>query len=319
MEKRDYINQLKNFCKEKGITIYEYYYAYATTLKSGKHFVLPDFEQRNPFLKTIDIKLLLESNDPQIAEYYAYVMTQVIDQQVISKEEIKETVEESFKEPLTREDIKSSINDEFKEPITRDEIKEVLDDVLDNTPSFKVRITSISKKLADTLNGFAIIREEKTGRAHMYYYDAKSSSLTGEQVFKNNELKADSGYYVNYQEYVEKMMDEILENCPEVERIKFIREDGETRSFEQLVEEVFAIIRKNGGSIRYGQSLIGKEINTYKDLINNNDNQEEEYKGNGKKVRSGIYVRRDILNRIISKFKAKVTYFEDNNDNSIKK
>ena len=353
MERREYVQKLKEFTKEKGLSIYEYYLAYALTVRSNKRFVLPDFELNNPFLTAEDIKKLLECQDPRIVEYYALAMEKVISLQTeeltrqevvevvdeklnetisrkdveeiiddklgetISRQDVKEAVDEKLAETdvLGREDIIDVINEHLDRDLTRDGIQEVINENMDKQPIFKVVITSIGRKIADLLNGFAVVREEKTGRAHLYHHDAKTDSLKGEKVFINNQLKVDSGYYVNYQEYIDQMLDEIVAKYPAPEEIRFVRDDQEERSLNEVLEEAFAILMQQG-ALRFGKELQGKKITTYKELRSLQLEGTEEYANEPLKV--GVYVRRDVLTRIFARYHAKVTVMEEDNKQPIK-
>jgi len=372
MNKQDYIKNLKEFVAKKGISIYDYFYAFATVMRSEGDFIIPEFEMQNPFLTARDIQLLLESKEDKIEEYFARVMTRVIElnEQLLSREEITEVIDEELdkvdltrqgieevideslekadEQSLTREGIKEVIDESLEktdeQSLTREGIKEVIDgslerseltregivevidgalpeeelsrgdiisvidEELDKKPSLRVIITSISKKIADLLNGFAVIKEEKTGRAHLYYHDAKKDSLTNEKVILNNKLDADSGYYVNFQEYIDEILNDIIENSASPEEIHFVREDGVEKTMKEMFEEAFAIARQ-AGAIRFGKELVGKDIKSYQDLLDLQLNQQEEFGTESLKV--GIYVRRDIITRIFAKYKARVSTFEE--------
>ena len=369
MNKQDYIKNLKEFVAEKGISIYDYFYAFATVMRSEGDFIIPEFEMQNPFLTARDIQLLLESKEDRIEEYYARVMTRVIElnEQLLSREEIVEVIDEELDkvdltrqgieevideslektddQSLTREGIKEVIDESMEdhqitrtdivevvdeslgkseltregivevidgalpeEELSRGDIISVIDEELDKKPSLRVIITSISKKIADLLNGFAVIKEEKTGRAHLYYHDAKKDSLSNEKVILNNKLDADSGYYVNFQEYIDEILNDIIENSASPEEIHFVREDGVEKTMKEMFEEAFAIARQ-AGAIRFGKELVGKDIKSYQDLLDLQLNQQEEFGTESLKV--GIYVRRDIITRIFAKYKARVSTYEE--------
>ncbi len=359
MEKKEYIEKLKKFVEEKNISIYDYYYAYALTIRSNKRFALPEFELSNPFLTAEDITLLLNSKEERIEEYYATVMARVIElneellrQEEISRKDIEEVVEEELGEPqVTRSDIKEAVEEELGESqvtrteieevikeqlgepqvtradieevveaqlnqsqVTRTDIEDIINKQLGEKPSLKVVLTSIGRKIADLLNGFAVIKEEKTGRAHLYYHDAKEDSLKGERIILNNKLEANSGYYVNYQEYVDAILNPILEQNPE--EVSFVREDGEEKALMEVLEEAFAILRQNG-AIRFGKELLGKDIRSYQDILDLQLSNSEEFAG--EELKTGIYVRRDILTRIFAKYKIKykVNQIKDNKENHL--
>ena len=106
MERREYIQKLKEYTKIQGISIYDYYYNYAKLLRSNDKFVLQLFELRNPFLTSEDIKKLVFSKEDRIEEYFADIMTKLISYQVLllSKEEIREVIDESLDKTISREE-----------------------------------------------------------------------------------------------------------------------------------------------------------------------------------------------------------------------
>ena len=310
MEKKEYVRVLKEYTKEQGISIYEYYLNYARLLRSNDKFVLQPFEFRNPFFNAESIKKLITNPDPRMAEYYAYTMTQVINSQIeeLEREEIESVINEALtSNDLSKEEVRTVINEEL-EDLSRKEIEEEINERLNHQPTYKVVMTSISRKLADTLNGFTVVREEKTGRAHLYYHDAKKNMLENEQVYLNNSFNSETGYYINFQEYVDLLLDEIVSKYPNPEEISFIRDDGEKRTLNELLEEAYAILNQHG-ALRYGKDVVGKRYKSYKELRQETPYQEEEYYG--KPLKTGVYVRRDILTRIMAKYKAKVTLIQE--------
>lgn len=277
MEKKEYIKNVLEYTKKNKISIYDYYHDYAYKLRNHETFKLQPFELKNPFIKPEDIGKLLTSPDDQIVEYYAYVMSKTV-----------------------------SDNN-----ITREDVIEVLNDDLDG----KVILTSINKKLADTMNGFAVVKEEKTGRVHLYYYDVNSDSLKGEQVYLNNSVKVDSGYFINFEEYIDNMLNELLTVCPNPDNMAFVRDDGLEKTLPEVLEEVYAILKQRG-AMRYGQELFKETINNYEDLNNLNTNYTEDYAG--EPLRVGVYVRRGLITRFFAKYKVRMNTLEKEN-NTIKK
>ncbi len=312
METKEYIKELKKFTSEKGISIYDYYYVYVEAIKSNDHFELPDFELRNPFLTAHDIKLLLQCKEDRIAEYYAYAMNKIVQyHDVLSKDDIKDVLNDLFDNNLSRDNIEELIDEELNKRISRKDIHDVIDSKLE--PETKVVLTSINRDMANHLDGFVVIREEKTGKAILYHHDSKEKVLSGKQEYKNNQLNADTGFYVNIEEYVERLLDIIMAVYPTMESISFVK-DGETKSLNEVLEEVFIILR-DSKAIRFGKELKGKEINTYEDLLNI-PTTKEEYQG--KKLQTGMYVRRDILTDLFDQYKVKISYTEDKEKSVLK-
>lgn len=346
MDIKEYIKELKRFTSEKGISIYDYYYLYVETLKSGERFELPDFELRNPFLKASDIQKLLLCREERIAEYYAYVMSKIIDNNdILSRDDIKDVLDGLFDSGLSRDNISEAIDEELdknlskkdineiildelnkqsideekivfldeEDPkLSREDITKILVDSIDNTES-KVVITSINPDMANYLDGFVVVREEKTGIVNLYHNDSNTNTLSGKQVYKSNQLAADTGFYVNIEEYVDRLLDIIMAVYPTMEEVAFVK-DGEVKQFNEVLEEVFKIVR-DAKAIRFGKELKGKEINTYEDLINI-PTKKEEYQG--KQLQTGMYVRRDILTNLFNQYRVKITYKEEKEKSALK-
>ena len=277
MNKKGYIERLLKYTKENNISLYDYYLRLAKHIRYSDNYKLQDFEKQNPFIKQDDIGLLYTSTDDKVVEYFAKSMTERIEGK--------------------------------QEKTTKEEIEELLDEELSDS-----KLVSISRKIADKMNGFAVVREDKTNRVHLYYHDAKTNVLTGEEIYLNNSVEADSGYYVNYEDYIDNMLDELMNKYPESNTMTFIRDDGLVRPLREVLEEAYDILRQRG-AMRFGQDLFKETINSFADLKKLDTNHTEDYAG--EPLRVGVYVRRDLVTRIFDKYKVKVEYIE--NKNTIKK
>lgn len=310
MSTKEYIEQLKKYVQSQGITVYDYYFKYVKTIKSNEKFELPSFELDNPFLKSGDIQRLLMSNEERMPEYYAYTMTQIVEYYdgLLSREDIRDIVEEQLQdeEELSREDIKDIIGEEIDRELSRDDIYSILDEELSST-ELVTETRPVDIRIADSLNGFAVIKEKNADRVHLYYHDAETDELTGEQVFTRKGLEADTGYYVNIVEFLDKMLGDLLDDNPNQESVTFSTEEDGEKSFNVALEEAFDTLRKQK-AIRFGKELRGKKIESLKELIGLGST-EEDYKGN--KLKTGFYVRRDVLKAIFAKYQINVTYREE--------
>ncbi|MBR3211036.1 MAG: hypothetical protein IKF71_03755 [Bacilli bacterium] len=315
MEKREYINKLKEYTMTNGISIYDYYWYCAKYIRERGNFKIPEFELQNPFITTREVQFLLNNNDSRIEEYYASAMTKIISlqQASLSNEEYSNQYHS-----VTREEIQEIVNEKLRsitpnrdKKLTRDDMKDVINEKLGVVSSVKGKLTSIGRKLSDLLNGFAVVREDKTARTHLYYHDAKKNTLKGEQLYYHNRLSVQSGYYVNYQEYLDRLIDHLIEKHPTASSFQFIRDDGVVKSLKEVVEEAYAILTKNG-VIRYGKPLVGKEFHSYEEYKKLNIQGVEYYAEEPLKV--GIYVRRDILTRIFARYKAKAIIVEQQDE-----
>ena len=231
-----------------------------------------------------------------------------IKEEPLTRKDMEEVIDEKLPkdESLSRSDLEEVIDEKMPkdESLSRQDIEDVVEDKINKMSPLKVMITNISRKITDLLNGFAVVRESKTGRTHLYYHDAKSDSLKGKTTFYNNQLNIESGYYINFDEYISKMMGQIVDQFPEVTKLTFIRNDGLERTPMEVSEEAFAIARKEG-AIRFGKALQKANIESYNQLLNAKLDSMEEYQG--EQLKSGFYVRRDVLARIFNCYKVRVT------------
>ena len=189
------------------------------------------------------------------------------------------------------------------EPLDRNAIVKIVNEEIDKKSKFGVVLKSISRKIIDTLKGFALIRESKTGRTTLYYHDPETDTLKGKAIISNIKERLNSGYYVNYQEYVENIMTKTIEENPNMTKITMVREDGRENTFGEVVEEGFRIAN-NYGVIKLGNEIKDKEVKSYEELRRLQLDGEEEVAG--EKLRKGIYVRRDVISRIFDKYKMRI-------------
>ena len=225
-------------------------------------------------------------------------LTEAVDAKLISRDEIEEIINEHF-DKLEKDVVEISEDDEL---LSSEDIKEVIDESASKLGKLGVLFHTISNKISSLLNGFAVVREKEDKKVDLYYHDAESDTLTGKKTIENSNLE--SGYYVNYQEYVDNMLDSLTDKYPTATMIEFINENEEVCSLNQLLDSTFKVLHE-AGAIRFGKELEHANISSYGDL------KDLELTGNGmyagNELRKGMYVRRDILNKIFSKYKAKIT------------
>ena len=343
--KEMYLESLIIFTKYVDMPIRVYFEDYAKKLRSGKKLNLMKWEMENPFLSSKDIIKLIDSDDEDICKYFALAMEKVInlnldemqkermqkkelvpvnptqalvpvekkEEPVVTEESltrsgIEEIIEENMpknEDKLTRKDIEETIEDNMPvdEYINKKDIEEMIDEKINAISPLKIVLANISRKVQDLLNGFAVVRESKTGRTNLYYHDAKNDTLRGKTTFYNNQLNVESGYYVNYDEYLNKILNEVAISYPDAIKLSFVRNDGEERTFSEVAEEAFTIARQEG-AIRFGKAIQGKNIASYQEFVDMNLKGDEEYQG--ELLRTGFYVRRDVLVRIFNCYKIRV-------------
>ena len=136
----------------------------------------------------------------------------------------------------------------------------------------------------------------------LYTYDPMGEGL-GEKISSN--VHCDSGIYVNYEEYLNRLVDDVYEKYPDANKISFVNQESQERTFYEVCEEAFQSLRK-AGSIRFGEGLEKKQINSYRELINLHLGEDEKYS-----LRKGVYVRRDLLDQYFSQYSIEVSLKND--------
>ena len=247
-------------------------------------------------------------------------------QDSLSREDISSAIDEEFdslKEGISRDDISSVLGEKFDEingvsrsdiydvisnemdalegKVSRDDISSVINEEYSRISKIGTYISSISRKISRFLNGFTAAKNDN--KVILYYHDANRGELRGRREYSADRLKIDSGYYVNYQEYLNSMLDNLMDKFPNMESVSFIDNDDNELTLNELANNAFNVLLK-AGTIKFGSSLRGKSINNYQEYKDMNITGESNY--NGEVLKDGIYVRRDILDSIFCKCKAKV-------------
>ena len=203
---------------------------------------------------------------------------------------------------MEKKDIQDVIEKRLEGNIERSEIESVIDEKMEKPQSSKITITSINPDIQNYLNGFAVIRE--FNKIHMYFFDAEEDSLMSESkiTVAKEVCYLESGYYVNLEEYVNEMMNRIQNQKPNKDILSFIGEDEEELTIEELLEKAFHFLFDEG-AIYFGKDMKNKKIDSYQDLIKENDLQERPY--SIYTLLSGLYVRRDLVETFFKQIKVK--------------
>ena len=245
------------------------------------------------------------------------------DNNTLSREDIESAINDKMNEnnSLSREDIESVINDKMNnDTLGREDIKNVINEAQENDQDIQVEysennssstirnfVMTIGKKISNFLNGFAVLKNEEKNTTDVYYYDAKEKKVSNKQTFESDKLKADSGIYVNYQEYIDRMFESVLDKYPDADSITFINDEGEEKAFAEVVEEAYGMLRE-AGSLRFGNELAKKQPKTYQEYTEL-DLEGDSYYGDAL-LQKGIYVRRDLLNEFFSHYYVRALYYE---------
>ena len=306
----EYINILLNYVNENHITIEDYYRNLALSYIHDKEPVIEDFERRNPFLTEEDIERLVTSEDSQMLNYFANTMSRVIqlnlEEMLANKKEAGKTTAEED-ETLTRDDIKEAIDDELDKELDEEDIKEVIDEELDDVEENKSHIEDMPLYILDNLNGFGVIKE--SDKTNIYTYDAKDKdSLANRRVYQNINIK--SGYYVNIMQFLSSLIDSVITKYEDTIGIEFVKEDGQRIEYETLMESIFQEV-KEAGTIRLGTEYKENPVSSYSELEERYDEEETKDMGNTTLLK-GHYVNKEALIKALSKYKLNIITTEMN-------
>lgn len=306
----EYINILLNYVNENHITIEDYYRNLALSYINDKEPVVEEFERRNPFLTEEDIERLVTSEDSQMPNYFANTMSRVIqlnlEEMLAKKKQSGKTTDEED-ETLTRDDIKDAIDDELDKEIDEEDIKDAIDEELDEVEEYKNHIEDMPFDILDDLNGFGVIKE--SDKTNIYTYDAKDKdSLANRRVYQNVNIK--SGYYVNIMQFMNRILDSITDKYEDVIGIEFVKEDGQTIPYKNLMEDIFQEVRE-AGTIRLGKEYKENPVSSYSELQDRYDEEKTKDMGNTTLLK-GHYVNKEALIKALSKYKLNVITTEMN-------
>lgn len=135
-ERYTYISALLKYLIDNEITIDDYYRQLASEYRNHLELTAREVERLNPFLTAEDIKLLVESNDENIIEYFTSAMRKVVelnlemlkekqddkeDTNTDEKEEVEEETEEKLPSLTKEEYINELLNYVNENHITLDE------------------------------------------------------------------------------------------------------------------------------------------------------------------------------------------------------
>ena len=203
---------------------------------------------------------------------------------------------------LSRKEIEEVVEQQIDPTLKASEIQEVVNEKIDTPPIKRIAIKSINKNIANYLKGFAVIKEEKTGNVHLYYQNPEEYELIGEKELTTDQLSAKSGYYVNYQEYLDELFQLIEKENPWGEVVSFVDQEENEKSIDEVLEEAFTYLR-DYGAFYYG-NVITRQANTYQELKEINPMITRSYCF--RPLLTGLYVRRDLLIEFFKKYKTKI-------------
>ena len=244
----------------------------------------------------------------------------------LTREDIESVISEKLNEEddlLTRGDIESIISHKLDdESLTRGDILNIINESMSQNEIGDARveytseeegstvrnfITTIGSKIASFLNGLAVKKNDNQNTTDIYYYDAKENQITDKRSYNSDVINASNGIYVNYQEYIDRMFESILDQYPDADSITFINDDGEEKAFAEVVEEAFQMLRE-AGSLRFSEKLAENQPKSYQEYYDMN--VEGTTKFGNHELGNGIYVKRDLLTDFFSHYYVRALYYE---------
>ena len=310
VKEEKYLKALDIFLEENNLTISEYYEILGNTYLTGKTTSLPEFEKENPFLSKNDIKKLLTSKDDKINYYFTTVMTKVIELNKQKELLDKESQEEVIKEELEKIQLEEQelLDKESQEEVIKEELEKIQ---LEEEKDWEE--LPLNNKKIEELNGFAIVKEPLTNKVTAYSYDSKDkTALKNGTILETGEINLESGYYININEYLNTIQENIIENIKNPEKIIITKNNNQTLSYDELTEEIFQAIMASN-FIYFGKEF-EKEYLNFKDLENTYQGTTSKYYD--LELKKGLYIRKDLIENILNNYKIKFLITKNNNENN---
>lgn len=236
----EYINKLLKFIEENNISLLDYYKNIGRIYKTREESYLPEFEKQNPFIDENDIRLLVESEDNMMIEYFARAMFKVINLNIINDKKQHVTTSEKYtRNPEQKKEEENKTSDELISMIH--ETEEIIEDIsIDNL---------------DNLDGYVVINDDSN--INIYTYSKEDRTVLNDRVtYSAEEFNLKEGYYVS----IDKFLASISEKYPEGS-ISFVTDDGTEKNLDVIAGELSDFCIDQGG--------ISQEIDEQENLFIN--------------------------------------------------
>ena len=288
----EYIKELIKFLDEKNISLIEYFRNIGKIHRRKDNEYLPEFERKNPFIDENDIRLLLESDDNMIVEYFARLMFKVINLNIASAKKHQVTTAGEYS---GSDDYKKSESEKKSSSKNNDkEEKEEQPDKKQQKPKLTSKdliamlkeepqsiVEQINEEILDDTDGYAVVRDADC--INIYSYSSNDrSSLKERTTYSASDYDIKSGYYVSINEFLHNICNKHA-NC----KVSFITETGVEIDYNTIKTTLEELCIEQGGITLENDSKIS------------------------------YYINRGDLRVFLSKFRAKYTPYPERN-NSIK-
>ena len=209
------------------MSLLEYYKNIGRIYKTKEESYLPDFEKQNPFIDENDIKLLVESEDNMIIEYFARAMFKVVN--LNSIEDKKQHVTTSGKYTGNPEPKKKEEDTPSKELVSM--IQETKEEIIED----------ISFDNLDDLDGYVVINDDNN--INIYTYSKEDKTVLNDRVTYNaKEFNLKEGYYVSIDQFLASISEKYSDG-----NISFVTENGEEKGIDAITNELSNFCIDQGG------------------------------------------------------------------------
>ena len=223
----EYINRLLKFLEENNMSLLEYYRNIGRIYKTKEESYLPDFEKQNPFIDENDIRLLVESEDNMIIEYFARAMFKVVNLNII--EDKKQHVTTSGEYTGNLEPKKKEEDTPSKELVSM--IQETKEEIIED----------ISFDNLDDLDGYVVINDDNN--INIYTYSKEDKTVLNDRVTYNaKEYNLRNGYYVSIDQFLASISEKYSDG-----NISFVTENGEEKGIDAITNELSNFCIDQGG------------------------------------------------------------------------
>ena len=223
----EYINRLLKFLEENNMSLLEYYRNIGRIYKTKEESYLPDFEKQNPFIDENDIKLLVESEDNMIIEYFARATFKVVNLNIIEdKKQHVTTSGEYTGNPEPKKKEEDTPSEELVSMIQETE-EEIIEDIsFDNL---------------DDLDGYVVINDDSN--INIYTYSKEDKTVLNDRVTYNaKEYNLRNGYYVSIDQFLASISEKYSDG-----NISFVTENGEEKGIDAITNELSNFCIDQGG------------------------------------------------------------------------
>ena len=310
MEKEKYITSLENFAKKNNISLSEYFKRLGEYYYLQNGIMQQDISKENPFLNDItiksqeDVEQFRKNMLDMIEKYKSENLIDPGNIDFFEEDDLEKSVENFIDGEIIKkkkQDNKKAIDDFIKQELEREQ------------DSRNVQISLSNIEIARILPGIKVRRI----KGKVYVTSFKNAYDKNNVVSIYETISARDGDYINFVEYINELLDYIVNHYEKAEYILLLDKDGNELKYNDGLEQVYKKIREMG-SLKLGLEYHNQELNTYKGLSKIITSSTIDFVGN--RLTRGVYVNKDLLLNILSDYRFKIysnkdDYFKNNSKN----